>query len=348
MVCVSQVVRATSPDELIALVPHVFGFQPESSIVCLSVGGGLSARVDLPEDPASVAQAIEPLTDVLLRENHPREVVLLAFGDEALTAVAMLGELADALRAEPDGPLVRAALWSSGDEWVDLITGERGTVASGARTRMAAEFALAGRVAPAASREALAATMVGDASGVAEHVPAALAAWRALDRPGRENEIRWAERRVKRFLKDRTYPSDADAARLLVAIHDATVQQAATLSMDRRDAMVYSELWQDLTRRSPGEQRDAAATLLAFSAWLEGNGAKSWVALDQVRERGPLAELLAKVLERAIDPAEWDEAVPAVESALQRAVLRQPNPTDPGSRDPAATSRDEQDRGMRR
>lgn len=63
-------------------------------------------------------------------------------------------------------------------------------------------------------------------------------------------------------------------------------------------------LWTDLTRRAPDEVRTPAATLLAFSSWPGGNGAKAWCALDQIPDGlpYPMAALLATVLQEGVNP----------------------------------------------
>ncbi len=92
--------------------------------------------------------------------------------------------------------------------------------------------------------------------------------------------------------------------------------------MSRKDAPVFSEFWQDLVRRAPSEVRDSPATMLALSSFLEGKGAQAWTALDQLSESDPLADLVAAALDQAVDPREWDRAVPAAAGALmQQAAL---------------------------
>ena len=105
-------------------------------------------------------------------------------------------------------------------------------------------------------------------------------------------------------------------------IRDSGARDAAVFSMSREDAPVFSEFWQDLVRRAPSEVRDSPATMLALSSYLEGKGAQAWIALDQLTESDPLADLVAAALEQAIDPREWDRAVPAAAGALtQHAAL---------------------------
>lgn len=320
----SNVVKIRSYDELISSIPHTLGFTPAESIVCLSFGDGPTARVDLPDSPEEMAQWVQMLTDVYLRRHHPRRVALVAYGKDGRRCVEALAALGDALvKGELSGPDIGPVLWVNGDQWSDLLEGTQGTVDPSSRARIDAEFALCGRVMPAAGREDLAAAMQGDQTAVAAHLAAAQARFMEMDLTAIKAEVGWLGDRLDQFRNDREYLSDVDAARVLAAIHDNGARDAAVFGMSREDAPVLSELWQDLVRRAPTEVRDTPATLLALSAFLEGRGAQAWVALDQLSERDTLADLVSTALEQAVDPREWDRALPAVTSSLmQQAALR--------------------------
>lgn len=327
--------KIRSHDELIAVIPHMLGFQPRESLVCVAAGDGPLARIDLLTPHEDMDRWLEGLTDVYLRADHPARVAIVAFGDDGRRTVAALCAVAEALAGGPEvGPL----LWSRGDEWTDLLSVTRGTVSPSTRARLDAEFAWAGHAMPAASREELATAMQGDTAPLVPHLTPAIERWRSLDEPAREAEARWLSALVRSFLQDRTYLSDPDAARTLAAITDETVTDALLLGMRRDQARVHSELWQDLVRRSPAEAQDAAASLLAFSAWLEGSGAKAWVALDQVSQPNRIAELVASLLQQAVDPRTWDSAAGPTEGPRQagthdcderrRGHARRPGPGD--------------------
>ncbi|MDP3892663.1 MAG: DUF4192 family protein [Nocardioides sp.] len=297
---------------------------PAESMVCLSFGDGPTARVDLPDSPEEMGEWLQTLTDVYLHRHHPRRVAIVAYGEDGRRCVEALAALGDALvKGEVSGPDIGPVLWVNGDQWTDLLEGTQGTVDPSARARIDAEFALRGRVMPATGREDLAAAMQGDPTGVAVHLPAAEAQVMEMDLTASKAEAGWLVDRLGQFRNDREYLSNVDAARVLAAIHDSGARDAAVFSMSREDAPVFSEFWQDLVRRAPTEVRDTPATLLALSSFLEGRGAQAWVALDQLSESDPLADLVAAALDQAVDPREWDRAVPAAAGALmQQAALR--------------------------
>jgi hypothetical protein len=341
----------SSHDELIATIPHTLGFTPANSMVCLAVGGGPTARVDLPTYPEEMGSWVQVLTDVYLDRHHPPRVALVAYGEDARRSIEALAALREALA--PDGghgPEIGPLLWVNGDEWTDLLTGTRGTVSPSARARIDAEFAVRGRVMPARGREQLAIAMQGDPTGVSTCLPAAWERFGDLGEAALRGEVGWMGTRLDRFHRDREYLSDVDAARVLVAISDTGIRDATVLAMRRQDAPVFSEFWQDLVRRAPAEVRDTPATLLALTSFLEGRGANAWVALDEVSQGNELGNLIAAALTQAVDPREWDKTLPAATgSLLQRAALGeaagpgrhvQEQATSGPAADPASVDRD--------
>jgi hypothetical protein len=54
--------------------------------------------------------------------------------------------------------------------------------------------------------------------------------------------------------------------------------------------------------------------MLAFAAWLDGDGALAWCAVDRAREADPdheLCALVAETLENAVPPTTWTPVDPA-------------------------------------
>ena len=120
----AEALKITSHDELIAFIPHTLGFKPVESMVCIAIGGGPTARLDLPTSQDLLEPWLKTLTDVYLHSHHPARVALVAFGEDGPSTVKALAALGDALSAGPDvGPV----LWVNGDEWTELRTATRGT-----------------------------------------------------------------------------------------------------------------------------------------------------------------------------------------------------------------------------
>lgn len=321
----AHTLRLSSHDELICYVPHVLGFAPESSMVCLAFGGGPTSRMDLPDSPESMGNFLQELEGVYLHRHRPQRMALLAFGEDYNQCLEALSTLGARLVDSEHGLDVGPVLWVDGDEWFDVLDGRSGRIDPGTRTRIDAEFALMGRVMPADRREDLATALRGDPTPVADHLVAAQEREQAMDLSARMTEIEWFGSRLDEFLQDRKPLSDVEAARALAVIHDSTAVSAAGVRMTRANAAVSTEFWHDLVRRAPDEVRDMPAALLALSSYLDGQGAHAWAALSQISEaRPPLADLVATVLERAVNPRDLERALhhTAPGALMQQAALR--------------------------
>jgi hypothetical protein len=83
--------------------------------------------------------------------------------------------------------------------------------------------------------------------------------------------------------------------------------------MTRRDAAAHVALWTDAVQRSPEDLVGAPAAVLGLAAWLAGNGALAWCAVDRCAEREPdnsLAVLVGELLSGAVPPSSWERAWP--------------------------------------
>lgn len=100
------------------------------------------------------------------------------------------------------------------------------------------------------------------------------------------------------------------AARLLLSVSDPSVRDAAWAGMSRATARRHVELWSDLVRRCPDDLVPHAAGVLAFAAWLAGDGALAWCAVDRGQAIDPdhsLLGLVADLLEGAVPPVAWEQ-----------------------------------------
>lgn len=310
---------AQNPDELIAAIPHLLGFKPQESIVFVPMCSDLPvARVDLPTTSRDQASVWRSIRDGLTRYAQPGAAVGVVCFTADLQQAELVGrEFAERLASI--GIETHVLLWADETRWADLVTGDMGLQTDAARERVAAITVLGGRIQPAASRDSLAESLVGDREPVAKLLP-------ATRESAREDtaklESRWALSRVQRFHRDGVKLSDADAARLLVAVESIPIRDRLWLDISRGNAASHVALWTDVTRRAPDEVRAAPASLLAFGSWLSGHGAMAWCALDQVPDGKPyaLANLVAAAVQGGIHPREWEavKSLPA-ERGIDRA-----------------------------
>lgn len=304
-------ITAHGPDDLIAAIPHLLGFNPQESVVLVPFTRALPvARIDVPHTAAeretATTQLARPfLTQVPNAGPDPR-LAIVCLTEDGRAASQAAEAIAEALSPHV---AVLVKLWADERTWTDLDTGNSGVRTNEAATRLAAEAVIAGRQVPLGAREDLQRNLIGDREPLAVALPAAAENWSTSSV---DVERRWVEQRVGRFLEDGISLSDPDAARLLVGAQEHPIRDAAWSMMTQDDSPAHRALWSDLTRRAPDEVRTPAATLLAFSAWLGGDGASAWTALDQIPEGHQdygLAGLMAVVLENAVPPSQWTTAI---------------------------------------
>jgi hypothetical protein len=306
---------ARTPEDILAVVPVVLGFEPTESMVMLTFGSDppFHARVDLPVGldesslMAEVAEMAEMLAEPARRHGVPRAFLVVyserdRFADRALQATAR------ALRH--DGVEVIDGLRTDGRRW-SPVPSRPGVPIEGVPYDLsahpfAAQAVYDGRVVHP-SRDRLAATLAADADAVGRVVPE-LAALTG-DPPPAVDEGRWARALVVRHVADGTRPADADVARLLRGMLDIRVRDAAWSPLRREVAREHVELWTDVVRRTPDPLVPAPAALLAFAAWQAGQGALAWCAVDRCVDVDPgysLAGLVAELLTRAVPPDTWE------------------------------------------
>lgn len=296
-----------SPDELVAVIPHMLRFKPQESVVLVPMRSDLPvARVDIPTTPREKELVWRSIRDGLTRYAWPGAAVgIVCFTADRQQADLVGREFAE--RLDTIGIDTRLLLWADETRWADLVTGDMGLQTDVARERVAAMMVFGGSSQPAASRDSIAESLVGNREPVAKLLP-------ETRETARENtarvEGRWALSRVQRFHRDGVRLDDKDTARLLVAVESIPIRDRLWLDMNRGNAASHVALWTHMTKRAPDEVRAAPASLLAFGSWLNGHGAMAWCALDQVPRDKPyaLANLVAAAVQTGMHPREWEAA----------------------------------------
>ena len=316
-------IRAKGPTDLLALVPGFLGFHPEDSVVVITVGDArhaFHARVDLPDDPVGVEDLATYLTEVATR-NGVKQVAVVLYTEDAGLAEAVAGELVGRLLLA--GIDVVCCVRADGRRWwcLDGRPDDPGTVYDLRSHPLMAQTVVDGTVV-LDSRRQLADTLVGtDAeetervATLADEVVARLAGvfdpslGPATTRHQLGLEGRWVRRRVCRFLDDGERLDAHDAARLATLVTlSLEVRDVAWAEMSHCNADQHVTLWRDLVRRVPPHVRAAPAALLGFAAWLSGDGALAWCAVECAQEAEPgygLAGLLTQALAGAVPPSSW-------------------------------------------
>lgn len=288
-----RVLTFRTPEDVLAAVPVLLGFEPSESVVMLTFGGRetFHARVDLPP-PEEIDEAVGLLLDPALAHGVER-VLFVVYSTGLSHAGEVLERLGLAFTAA--GVRVVNALRVDGARW--FLPGSPGVPYDVGAHPFRVRSVVDGQVV-SASREELAARLAPTA-GVAE-VDQARARVVAYDATEVVATI-WRALPRGRFDRD-------DLAGVLQGMCDRAVRDAAWGSMTRHEASDHVALWTDAVQRAPDDLVGAPAAVLGLAAWLSGNGALAWCAVDRSVESDPdnsLAELVGELLSRAVPPSSW-------------------------------------------
>jgi hypothetical protein len=304
---IRQTLMTRSPDDVLAAVPLVLGFVPEDSVVMLTFEAthAFHARLDLPRTPRQRRAAADALLGPA-RRHRVRRVLFVLYTTSASAARVCARAL---VRAFTEGGIdVVDVLRADGARWflVPVHPSARegpGTPYDVSGHLFTARAVVDGRV-TRSSRAELAATVASDPLGV-QAVAGAVAGLG----PGPPCSGVEVVDVIARLVSTGTNPDPATAARLLVALREPAVRDAVLLGVDPQQAAGQLAAWSALVRVAPPDLVSQVAAVLGFLAWLAGDGALAWCALDRAAESGApsrLAALVAEMLERAVPPTPWE------------------------------------------
>jgi hypothetical protein len=302
-----RTLTARTPEDVLAAVPLVLGFVPDESVVMLTFGGEhtFHARLDLPRTAEERRGAAEALLGPARRHRVRRVLFVLYAADrDAARACARVlvrtfhrggVDVVDVLRSAggcwsrlpPDG-MEPESTATPYDLTGHLFTAQ--SVASGRVTR--------------GSRNELAATIEPEPARVA-------AAADALEGSVTDDAdpAGWLPDLVAGLVAARAAPDPPTTARLLAALAGPAGRDAAMSGLTRALAEERLPLFSSLVRAAPPHLLAPAASVLAFLAWLSGDGALAWLALDRAAAGDPpcsLAGAVAEALELALPPDVWE------------------------------------------
>lgn len=309
---------ARGPVDLIAMAPQVIGFHPEDSVVLMTfgeVGRAFHARVDLPVE-ADLQEQLADLLVAAVQRNGPDRAAVLLYSTDRAASLAQGRLLLDRLH-DVGVDVIDVLRVEKRRFYYPLEGDERGTPYDVTVHPFTARSVFEGRVVEE-SREALAGTLVGGDDADRSVIVASATDWvdrmlrHVADPTGlaraRHAEALWIQGRVRRFVRTRQPLTGVQAGQLLGCAGVVPLRDVAWAEITRRNAAAHVELWRDLVRRAPDELVVAPAALLAFAAWLAGDGALAWCAIDRCVEVDPdysMADCVAGMLLRAIPPSSW-------------------------------------------
>jgi hypothetical protein len=324
-------VRVGSPKALLALVPTLLGFVPEDSFVVIGVEQPRGAvkvtlRYDLPDpaDPELAADIADHAVAVLTGQGLTG-IIAVGYGPETLIAPLAATLLAAAAQAELTvGEVLRAGdgrYWSytcldqtccpeKGVRY-DTAPGQLlGILLNDSGPVLGDRAALAATIAPVTGPDA---ESMADATRRAERHLLQLLAERG--KPGGRRTVRMCfadqgteavQLLISQYRAGATYTEDDQVAWLTVLLKELQVRDDAWARMDPDHRGAHLRLWTDVVRLARPGYVAAPASLLAFTAWQNGNGALANVALDRALADNPhysMAHLLRQVLAAGAPPS---------------------------------------------
>ena len=270
--------RAADPAQLVALLPYLFGFPPDESVIVLALSDNrvqAAARLDVTaaDDPAALSARLAAVT-----AHGPYCVVI--------------GWSADAARAEQAAQAVAAALGRAAQ--IIVVSGGRCRAGQGpwqpCPTTVPAAEQAGLTVLP--SRAALAAQVAGPDSGD----EAAAARWQAACADAAGRSLEWRRRRALALLRHGLDDPDAmtlpEKAEMAALVRDGAVRDALWPKLTRRKAHRQLAWWQAVVGAVPDEGAPAPLGWLAMAAWLDGQGALQSCCLERGLAIAPQHSLL--------------------------------------------------------
>jgi hypothetical protein len=313
------------PGALVAALPAVLGFVPENSLVLVSVDGGeLGAvlRVDLSEE---LVDEVGHLVEVAAAA-QPEAVIVVVINEEGAHCPPCNEEyrhlcavLTEALAQH------HIELWSAhvvdrvarGGRWhcVDGC-GASGTVDDPSASPMAAAAVLEGRRLYPRRADLQAVMAIEDPARSASLTGVLTGQMAMREQAHRADPAGCSRRDVEHAMSaaarvgDGQSLSDADLAALGCALIDAEVRDTLYALAIGETAGEAEALWASLARILPPPWRLEALVLLAFSAYVRGDGPLAGVSLDAALRCDPdhrMAGMLDTALQSGLRPEQIRE-----------------------------------------
>jgi hypothetical protein len=316
----SQPFRIHTEADVLALVPYTLGFHPVDSLVLVTLDERkrpFQARIDLPDDLDELDAISEHLVRAALRNGAVRALVIVYTEDECLGEAAALA-MVEALDRVGVPPLL--TIRADGSRWFHVGSGEPDPVGCPYDVRgheLSSRAVLDGRVTFRDRGELADSLAPSDPAGV-EEVEGEHAGLAELATSGQGLllESLWLMEQVRASVlahPAQQSPGATTVARFLRALANRDVRDLVWCDISRQNAEGHVSLWREVVRRSPETLVAPAAGLLAFAAWLAGDGALAWCAVDRCLCADPdhvLGQLVGQALSEAMPPSSWQPINP--------------------------------------
>jgi len=295
--------------EFLSVLPMMMGFQPDEGDVVLSglsEHGRMVVTMRLAQ-PTADDITVDYLSNMLpnIMDAGTRSVYVTAYGPGqqvtpvALKLTTLVGSVLpvqDVLRVEGD------RYWSylCQDPSCCPPEGRQFQAETQATTTLRVEAGLSAET----SRDKLAERL---APPTGEQAEAARQAWtEAIAKPLSVPEGRAAVDQALRDSREGKPIDAAEAVQLAAALTALPVRDHAWAHMNPEFRDAHTDLWSAILRQVPPEAAPAPASLLAFTAWQQGQGAVANLALDRAMEADPdytMAHLIHQAVSAGLPPS---------------------------------------------
>jgi hypothetical protein len=303
-------IKASSPGDLLGVVPYLLGFHPTDSVVLLLLGEReimMTARMDIAalDQPGELAQYLDEV-----RERQG------AIGMVTITYSRDAGarERTESLAAELDPRILIDALLADGERWWSVLCDGACCSPDGtpydAGSNTASAAAVYAGLSALPDRKAVEALVAGPPPEDEEALDLLLD--QALEKLV-DMSVASRKRLVRRLVREALAGpplSDLDCLRMALLVHNLQVRDVAWAQLTREHAEDHVALWQQVVSRTPAWLASAPLCLLGMAAWVSGNGALQNCCIERVEQIDPtysMASLLADINLRALPPRYWDE-----------------------------------------
>jgi hypothetical protein len=309
------------PGALIAALPAILGFVPEKSLVLVVLeDGGLGSvmRADL---SAQLAERVDELAEVAAAAEPDAAIVVIVDSDGAQCPLCNeeYRRLCDGLTQA----LARYGIECYAAHVVDQVAaggrwhcvdgcGSNGVIDDPSASPLAAEAVLEGRRLYSGRAE-LQAVIAVDSARSAELTVALEKAATARQIAHRVDPTGCSRRDVEKAIAAATRSvggqplADTDVAELGCALRDVQVRDTLYALAVGEDADAAESLWSQLARLLPQPWRVEALVLLAFSAYVRGDGPLAGLSLEAALRCDPnhrMAGMLDTALQSGLRPNE--------------------------------------------
>jgi Domain of unknown function (DUF4192) len=323
-------VRLSTPAGIVDAVPYLVGFQPENSLVVLSLRGerkrlGLTARIDLPAARSANVCAREFVG--YLKRDHAACAIVVLYPPSGGRSHPSVRPIADALTTQFERARIGVVdvlcvfdglWWSLHCTNADCCPPDGTPVYRDSTSVAAAVMTVAGRVV-LSSREELEHTL--DPVGGVVRAAMAYALPRVdleiADRVLAGHRVAVTAETVELFraaVRDRLAtrggpgpedPSIDNAARLIVGLEDVHASDELLTWFDGAWGESTRDVLSELVRRTVPPFEVPTRTLFAWISYLQGDGALAGIALDRALAIEPdyrLAQILDHALRAPLNP----------------------------------------------